>query len=559
MGGIVKTTPSASEYGVVSLVEEGSQLLRCLPLSVLAAYIVGTLPFVLGLLFFWSDMSRSALAPRHCSAGALGLGLLFVWMKCWQTVYCRQISARLTLQPGPPWTPARLFRLAARQSLLQATAFIFLPLAVLFTVPAAWVYAFYQNATVLDDGSPEGLAELVRKTWHQTILWPRQNHLMLLILGAFGFSVFLNGVLVLALSPMLLKRFFGLDTVFTLSGWQGLFNTTFLAVAVALAHVCLDPLIKTLYTLRCFHGRSLRSGEDLRARLARQRRGTTGLMVLIFLIAGGVAPRAEAAAREGPAAEAAASPARIQAEDLNDAIRDVLAQPRYTWRLPRDQVAVPEETQVGWFASFFNWLEEAVERLLKPIERWFERIWKWLRDRSLDSPATAPQRSPWPDLVKGGLVLAGLVLVVLLAAALHHRTRKRPEDAQCLPKAPVSPAPDLNDDQVRADALPVDEWRQLAEQLASEGRFRLAMRACFFSTLSVLADRHLIMLADHKSNREYEAEVKRRAADRPSLGGRFGGTVVRLDRAWYGMRAVSRDDFIRFAGQQREIAHLAEG
>ncbi len=80
MGGIVKTTPSASEYGVVSLVEEGSQLLRCLPLSVLAAYIVGTLPFVLGLLFFWSDMSRSALAPRHCSAGALGLGLLFVWM-----------------------------------------------------------------------------------------------------------------------------------------------------------------------------------------------------------------------------------------------------------------------------------------------------------------------------------------------------------------------------------------------------------------------------------------------------------------------------------------------
>ena len=85
------------------------------------------------------------------------------------------------------------------------------------------------------------------------------------------------------------------------------------------------------------------------------------------------------------------------------------------------------------------------------------------------------------------------------------------------------------------------------------------MRACFFSTLSILASHHLIMIADYKSNREYEAEVVRRASDRPSLGAVFRGSVVLLDRVWYGMRTVSRDEFNRFAGQQKEIADLAKG
>ena len=555
----MRAATPATERGAVPLIEEGGQLLRNLPFSVLATYAVGTLPFTLGLLFFWSDMSRSALAPRHCSAGALGLGLLFIWMKCWQTVFCRQIAYRLMRQVPPAWTLSRLARIAARQGVLHASGFILLPLAILFTVPAAWGYAFYQNVTALDDGGPEGLATLVRRAWRQTVLWPKQNHLMLLVLGAFGLFVFFNGALFLALAPSLLKRFLGLDTLFTLSGAWGLFNTTFLAVSVALAHVCLDPLIKTLYTLRCFYGRSLRTGEDLRARLVGLRRTAAGLVLLTLLLAGFTVQRVDAAG--GGALEVAASETAtgIQAEDLDAAVRDVLAQPRYTWRLPREQAVVAKETQNGWLASFFDWLKEVVRTTMQPIARGLERIWEWLWERELESRPPEAKRSLWPYRVKGLLVLAGVALVALVAAAIHHRYRPKTKDTDRPSAVPVTTVPDLSDDRVRADALPTDEWLQLAQRLAAEGRFRQAMRACFFSTMGVLANQHLIMLADHKSNREYEREVMRRASDRPALGAAFKWSVDRLDRAWYGMRTIKREDFIRFAAQQQEIAARAQG
>jgi hypothetical protein len=517
---------------------------------------------VLGLLFFWSDMSRSALAPQHCAASALALALLFIWMKSWQTVYCRLISARLTQREAPPWRFARLMRMIARQGLLQATGLILLPLAVLFTVPAAWVYAFYQNATALDDGGSAGLTSLVRTAWHQAVLWPRPNHLMLLILGAFGFFVFLNAVMLLALAPALLKRFVGLDTVYTLSGFWGLFNTTFLAVALTLVHVCLDPLIKTLYTLRCFYGQSLETGEDLRARLARRRRAAVALpaAVLVCLSWGSSPGAARAATEDRSPAAVTASPSEVPPAELDAAIRRVLAQPRYTWRLPRDAAVVVEDGDDGWLSSFFRWLGQTFTAIGETIGRWFERIVEWLWEGSTRTgPEPVERASPWPDMLKSALVLAGVVLVAFLVVALRRHYPKKTDAAQSSAPPPSIAVPDLSDDRVRADELPTDEWLRLAQELAAQGRYRLAMRACFFSTLSRLAAHQVLRIADYKSNYEYAIEVVRRSSDRPSLGDAFRSSVARLDRAWYGMRTVSPRDFNLFAEQQKEIAHLAQG
>ncbi|MBL0713237.1 MAG: DUF4129 domain-containing protein [Desulfosarcina sp.] len=148
---------------------------------------------------------------------------------------------------------------------------------------------------------------------------------------------------------------------------------------------------------------------------------------------------------------------------------------------------------------------------------------------------------------------------LVLVVALRNRYQRNSDDTRAEPPAPTLSVPDLHDDHVRADELPVDEWLRLAERLAAEGQYRLAMRACFFSTLNMLSERHVLMIADYKSNREYEAEVGRRASDRQSLGAVFRSSVARLDRAWYGMRAVTRRDFNQFADQQREMANLAEG
>ena len=59
---------------------------------------------------------------------------------------------------------------------------------------------------------------------------------------------------------------FGIESVFTqspLSVW----NTTFLSGVLGLTYLCVDPLVKAVYVLRCFYGESLKSGEDLKAEL----------------------------------------------------------------------------------------------------------------------------------------------------------------------------------------------------------------------------------------------------------------------------------------------------
>jgi hypothetical protein len=40
-----------------------------------------------------------------------------------------------------------------------------------------------------------------------------------------------------------------------------------------------DPLFKTVFALRCFYAQSVRTGDDLKAELARLRAGTTGAAV----------------------------------------------------------------------------------------------------------------------------------------------------------------------------------------------------------------------------------------------------------------------------------------
>src|SRR5579859_2771067 len=81
------------------LLEEAVHLLRTAPWSVLACYGVGALPFILGLLYFVAEMSRSPFAYRHLVDYALAMGLLFVWMKFWQAIFAQRLLAHLTGVP----------------------------------------------------------------------------------------------------------------------------------------------------------------------------------------------------------------------------------------------------------------------------------------------------------------------------------------------------------------------------------------------------------------------------------------------------------------------------
>ncbi len=72
-------------------------------------------------------------------------------------------------------------------------------------------------------------------------------------------------------APYLVKTFFGIESFFTRSGPSALLNTTFFAVSLAVSYLCINPISKAVYVLRCFYGDSIRSGIDLKADLQRFR------------------------------------------------------------------------------------------------------------------------------------------------------------------------------------------------------------------------------------------------------------------------------------------------
>src|SRR5580693_2649708 len=98
--------------GGLDLMEEATHVLRAAPAGTLAIYYLGAIPFVLGLLFFWADMSRSPFARQHLAAASFGMAGLFFWMKFCQAIFARRIRNQVAGEngPAPEWRRgARIF------------------------------------------------------------------------------------------------------------------------------------------------------------------------------------------------------------------------------------------------------------------------------------------------------------------------------------------------------------------------------------------------------------------------------------------------------------------
>src|SRR5262245_7668282 len=110
---------SEEEKPVVELLEEAFHLVRQGPGLALTTYCVGTLPFLLGFLYFWSDMARSAFAEERLALGSIGLTMLFLWMKVGHGLCTQRWLAWLNGEAPPRWTLRRLVRIATRQIIVQ--------------------------------------------------------------------------------------------------------------------------------------------------------------------------------------------------------------------------------------------------------------------------------------------------------------------------------------------------------------------------------------------------------------------------------------------------------
>lgn len=318
---IEKQTARQVEKGALEITSEAINALRTAPMRVHAAYLIGGAPFILGFIYFWLEMSGSAFAAVRCFGLSFAVAALFIWMKAWQTVFACELKAHIAGDPAPQWTPGRIGRMIVTQATIQAHGFWAVTLALLIMVPFYSVYTFFQNFTLMGDGTASGVRGIAARAWRQAVLWPRQNHVLLwllcpwtlalgmltafgamwivqlalpdafvadrssgllwfvlatnlffnvvLLLAPFSCAVALNVAMMVAFLPYLLYGLLGIETTFTLSGAHAVLNSTFLMTVFGITYLCVDPVMKAAYVLRCFYGVSLTTGEDLLVELRR--------------------------------------------------------------------------------------------------------------------------------------------------------------------------------------------------------------------------------------------------------------------------------------------------
>ena len=253
-----------AEHSAVDLIEEAVHLLRAAPLRFFTPYLVGVVPFVLGLLWFTAELTWSGFAAERLVDYSFAAAVLFLWKQVWEAVFCVSIHERLT-GAGGPWTAGRVFRMVTLQAAVQPWSLVALPIAGLTIVPFAWTLAFFRNLSLyagFGAGNALGLAR------DQAGRWIRSNWIMQAFLALLGLLLLVNYFAALFVIPQLGKSIFGLDNALTRYPTWLLNSTGFAAVGI-LVYVTLDPVFSAVYVLRCFYGQSVHSGEDIRARFRR--------------------------------------------------------------------------------------------------------------------------------------------------------------------------------------------------------------------------------------------------------------------------------------------------
>jgi hypothetical protein len=222
---------------------------------------------------------------------------------------------------------------------------------------------------------------------------------------------------------------------------------------------------------------------------------------------------------------------RIRPEELNRAITEVMEKREFLWRLPRETNQASEEP--GLLDAFFNAMLDTVKHWLEPVGRWIKKLVEWLIENFLSRTKTETSQDSLTALHACLYVLLAALAAVLAWLAWRLWRKRNPREILPVQAAPIV-LPDLHNDDIAADQLPEDGWLKLAQELLQKGNLRLALRAFYLASLAHLGRRELLVIAKFKSNREYGAELTRRAREKPELLAAFAANVAIFERIWYG-------------------------
>ena len=580
----------------VALGEEALHALRHGPLSMHVAYLLGTVPFMLGLLFFWFDMSQNAQASLSVVPASIGMTILFVWMKVWHVIFSGRVRDYLSGRESRPWTWKRVWSIFHRQSFAHALGLVLMPVALFLMIPFPICHAFFYSLCVVDDEeSATDTRSIWGRAWRNATLWKGQNLKAMWLfspwfLGSIlsvalfmgyvlrgdegfldamtgtdvytwiGFAFWLvclapvsplgiligvNVALGLGMGASLITSFFGVQTALGTSGPWGYLNSGFVIVVFCLCYLIMDPIMRTVYVLRAYYGDSIVSGEAVKSDLLMHRRRfrntAAGLGVIAFLWLGATSTEA-AQSTEGV----------VEQEALDDAIDRTLQQRKYQWR-EAEEPAFETPEPSGAAASGSEEKDPSEKSVLERIRDWVgdlrDRFQKWLESKNNNNPT--PTRTPraggtnwWEGISFGGWSILVILVAAIVAGMYLFIVKNRRLGVQALPDtgtlSAVEALPDVSDESVTADALPSDEWMKMGDDYLAKGDVRLALRAYVLATLSALAFVNVIRLARHKSNGDYGYEVQRGLRDRQELVDAFAQNMGQLERNWYGDHGVDQ-------------------
>jgi hypothetical protein len=494
----------------IEILEEAIVLLRGAPASAVVAYLLGAVPFVLALLFFLNEMTRSPFAAEHLAAWSFGLAIVYIWKNVWQAVFAAELYE--TLSPGArrksnPW------RWIAMQAALQ-------PVGLTLMLPFPWLVAFFRNAALFAAlGSPDPL----RKARQQAGLWTRQNWGVLGIVSLGALILFLNILIAIAFLPQLARSFLGIEGDLARLGGR-IVNLSTAGVAAAITWMAIDPLLDAVYVLRCYYGVSIATGEDLLAALRR----VTAVVALAAMLVVAAPP----------------AMAQVDAAQLDRSIDHVIHGREFTWRSPRAEGPEPQGRWVGW---------------IRAVEDGVSRAWNWLGNlfrRLFEKPPGAEGDGKDTPVSRRTLeLLIGLAVALILAAGVVFVLRRR-APAVAAQAVTIAAAVNLADESLTADQLPESSWLQLAEEWMAKGDARLALRAMYLAGLNYLSGRDLVSIRRWKSGLDYRRELERRARATPGVEQEFSRISGIFECGWYGTHGVDRAMVDSFAAGLDAIRNL---
>ena len=222
-----------------------------------------------------------------------------------------------------------------------------------------------------------------------------------------------------------------------------------------LTYLCVDPILKTIYALRCFYGESLQSGEDLEGGVetvhqhrGQNRRRHFDLARAFFRDFG-----SGGSGHQRPAAPVSGH--SLSPPDLDRAINQTIHERKYVWRMPREQTRRTGYEAEGHHRQVFR------QESANMIRDWARDVSDWLEKllRKAFSGTRGPSsrhRSGYGWIMSLQILLYGLVAAAIAALAVfliprlaqpppragHHRQRSHPASARSgrrkCPRRPVA-------------------------------------------------------------------------------------------------------------------------